>query len=72
MMARLAPESRMTEFFGLYTMSGEATAWAAPLGVAIVTRLSGSQQWGMAAILIFLIAGLALLWNVREQRAEAV
>jgi UMF1 family MFS transporter len=72
MMARLAPESRMTEFFGLYTMSGEATAWAAPAAVAIATRVSDSQQWGMAAILVFLAGGLALLTLVREERATAV
>jgi UMF1 family MFS transporter len=72
MMARLAPESRMTEFFGLYTMSGEATAWAAPAAVAIATRVSDSQQWGMAAILVFLSLGLALLSLVREQRATAL
>jgi UMF1 family MFS transporter len=72
MMARLAPESRMTEFFGLFTMSGEATAWLGPAAVAIATRVSGSQQWGMAAILLLLIAGLAGLSAVKEVRATAV
>ena len=72
MMARVAPESRMTEFFGLYALSGEATAFVAPLAVAVATQLSGSQQWGMAAIVAFLAIGFAGLAFVREERAIAV
>ncbi len=30
MMARIAPQERMTEFFGLFALSGEATAFMAP------------------------------------------
>lgn len=71
MMARLAPPARMTEFFGLYALSGEATAFAAPVAVAFATRASGSQQWGMAAILAFLAVGLMLLSFVREERPPA-
>ncbi len=72
MMARIAPESRMTEFFGLYALSGEATAFMAPLAVALATKLSRSQQWGMAAIIGFLAIGFAGLAFVREERAVAV
>jgi UMF1 family MFS transporter len=72
MMARIAPESRMTEFFGLYALSGEATAFVAPLAVALATQISGSQQWGMAAIVAFLTAGFVGLAFVRETRALAV
>ncbi len=72
LMARLAPERRMTEFFGLYALSGEATAFAAPIAVAIATTISGSQQWGMAAILVFLAIGLVGLSFVREERAEEI
>lgn len=72
MMARIAPEVHMTQFFGLYTMSGEATAFATPLAIGIVTRATGSQQWGMAAILVFIALGLIGLFLVREERAEIV
>jgi UMF1 family MFS transporter len=69
MMARIAPEPRMTEFFGLYALSGEATAFAAPLAVAYATQASGSQQWGMAVIVAFLGLGFIGLSFVREERA---
>ena len=72
MLAKIAPRERMTEFFGLYALSGEATAFAAPIVVATVTTLSGSQQWGMAAIDAFLALGFLGLLFVREERAEAV
>jgi UMF1 family MFS transporter len=72
MMAKIAPESRMTEFFGLYALSGEATAFVAPAAVAFATAASGSQQWGMAVIVAFLAVGFIGLFFVREERAEAV
>jgi UMF1 family MFS transporter len=72
MLARIAPESHMTEFFGLYALSGEATAFAAPIAVAVATRASGSQQWGMAMIVLFLAVGFVGLLFVREERAPEV
>ncbi|HYM19304.1 MAG TPA: MFS transporter [Micropepsaceae bacterium] len=70
MLARIAPEAKMTEFFGLYALSGEATAFAAPIFVARATSLSGSQQWGLGAIIVFLSVGFVVLTFVREERAE--
>ncbi|MGQ0741301.1 MAG: MFS transporter [Alphaproteobacteria bacterium] len=72
MLARIAPRERMAEFFGLYALSGTATAFVAPLTVGALTALSGSQQWGMAAILLFLALGFAGMFFVREERASAV
>jgi UMF1 family MFS transporter len=66
MMARLAPEAHVTEFFGLYALSGEATAFVAPLLVAVATTASGSQQWGMAVIVAFLAAGWIGLSFVKD------
>jgi len=72
MLARIAPPSRMTEFFGLYALSGEATAFVAPIAVAIATSVSGSQQWGMAAIVAFLALGFIGLFFVREERVQEI
>jgi UMF1 family MFS transporter len=69
MLARIAPTTHVTEFFGLYALSGEATAFAAPLAVGFATSASGSQQWGMAAIIAFLTVGLIGMNFVRETRA---
>ena len=65
MMARLAPESIRTEMFGLYALSGKATAFMGPMLVGALTVAADSQRIGMAGILIFFIAGGLLLRPVR-------
>jgi UMF1 family MFS transporter len=61
LMARLAPADQRTEHFGLFALSGKATAFASPFLVAVVTDITGSQRLGLATIIGFLVAGLVLL-----------
>ncbi|GGC48897.1 MFS transporter [Chelatococcus reniformis] len=72
MLARIAPLGRMTEFFGLYALSGTATAFVGPFVVAGLTTAFHSQRAGMTGILVLLLAGFALMLGVREERAVAV
>lgn len=65
MMARLAPKEMTTEFFGLYALSGKATAFLGPFLLALAVDATGSQRWGMATIIPFFVIGLILLWRVR-------
>ncbi len=71
MLARIAPAEKMAEFFGLYALSGTATAFIAPIVVGMFTRWFESQAAGMASILIFLGFGLFLMLFVRDERAVA-
>ena len=66
MMARLAPEHLRTEMFGLYALSGKATAFLGPALLGWVTVTMDSQRWGMATILAFFAVGAILLLRVRE------
>ncbi len=68
MMARLAPADLRTEMFGLYALSGKATAFIGPALVGWVTLWAGSQRIGMATIIVFFAAGWLLLLPVREPR----
>ena len=70
-MARLAPPDERAELFGLYQLSGKATAFLGPLFLSIVTDATGSQRWGMATIILFFVVGGALLLTVREPRTQA-
>ena len=70
MLARLAPPEKMTEFFGLYSMSGLATTSLSSFSVAAFTSWFASQRAGYAAILIFLVIGFLLMLFVREERAS--
>ena len=69
MMARLAPEAQMAEFFGLYNLTGRATAFLAPLAIGITTQASQDQRAGLGVIFIFIAIGFVLLLTVREERA---
>ena len=68
MMARLAPPVMRTEMFGLYALSGKATAFMGPLAFGFATDVFDSQRAGMATILVFLGIGLLLLLPVPEPR----
>ena len=72
MLARIAPASKMTEFFGLYALSGTATAFLAPFVVARATEWSQSQSIGLASILLLLTTGFVLMMFVKNERAVAV
>ena len=69
MVARISPHEMISEVYGLYTLTGKATAFAAPFFVALVTSATQSQRAGFAVILVFLVAGLLGLFWVREERA---
>lgn len=65
-LTRLAPAELRTEFFGLYALSGKATAFLGPVAVAWVTSVSGNQSVGVATLILFFVVGLGLLWTVEE------
>jgi MFS transporter, UMF1 family len=67
LLARIAPPEKTTEFFGFFSFSGKITAFAAPLMIGAVTHASGSQRLGIAASVIFLLAGLLLLLKVKAK-----
>lgn len=69
LLAHLAPADVRTEMFGLFALSGKATAFAGPALLAWATVAFDSQRAGMATILIFFLGGLALLAGVPDKRA---
>jgi len=71
MLARIAPPEKMTEFFGLYSLSGTSTTFLATGFVSLLTALSHNQRIGLLGETVFLCIGLALMFFVREQRATA-
>jgi UMF1 family MFS transporter len=68
LMARLAPPQLSAEMFGLFALSGRATAFLGPAALAWATLAFDSQRAGMATVLIFIVAGFVLLIPVREAR----
>ncbi len=70
LVARMALPERRTQMFGLFALSGRATAFVGPAVLAWTTDAFQSQRAGMATILVFLAMGLMLLLKVREQRPQ--
>ena len=72
MLARIAPPEKMTEFFGLYSLSGQSTSFLATGFVSWLTLVSQSQRIGLLGEALFLGIGLVLMIFVKEQRTAAV
>jgi UMF1 family MFS transporter len=69
-LTRLTPPDQTGAFFGVYALSGVATAWLAPGLVSLMTRITESQRGGFAAIVLLLGVGLVGLTLVRGGRAS--
>ncbi|WP_159624553.1 MULTISPECIES: MFS transporter [Actinomyces] len=71
-LARLIPEGREGEIFGLYATTGRAASFLAPAlyGAAIWVGArfagQGSGYWGILGIMTVLIAGLVLMAGVKD------
>lgn len=68
LLVRVSPEDSMTQFFGLYALSGKVTSFMCPTLVGIVTAVSASQQIGMTVLVAFFAVGGVLLMTVEVPR----
>jgi UMF1 family MFS transporter len=66
LLIRMAPKDRIAQYFGLFALTGKVTSFVGPLLVGIVTAVTASQKAGMAVLVLFFVAGLALLSRVRD------
>jgi MFS transporter, UMF1 family len=71
LMARISPPTLMTQFFGLFALSGTVTAFLAPLLVATTTAWFQSQRAGFASLVILMVIGSVMLLKVKEEQATA-
>jgi UMF1 family MFS transporter len=72
MLARIAPSEKMSEFFGLYSLSGQSTSFLATGFVGWLTAVSQNQRIGLLGETLFLAIGLVLMFFVREEQAKAI
>lgn len=60
-MARSVEPHEAGRYFGIYALAGRATSFLAPFLVASITQASGSPRLGMAVLILFFLAGSAIL-----------
>ena len=67
MMVRHTHPERPTEAFGLFALSGKATAFVAPFLIGVFTALTGSAQLGYLPVILLFLLGLYLLRSVNPE-----
>lgn len=72
LMVRHTVPDRPTEAFGLFALSGKATAFLAPLLIGIFTTLTGSVQLGFLPVIGLFLLGLLMLKWVNKDGDRAV
>lgn len=63
-MAQLSPPGEAGQWFGLYGVAGRATAFAAPLLVALGTSISGNVGAAVPIVLLFVLGGMLAFLQV--------
>lgn len=68
LMVRLAPRAQCAQLFGLYSLSGRATAPVGPALLSWIVAVTDTQRAGAVVIAVLLALGLLLMLKVREPR----
>jgi len=66
LLIRMAPKDHIAQYFGLFALTGKVTSFVGPLLIGAITTVTASQRAGMAVLVLFFVAGLALLARVRD------
>jgi MFS transporter, UMF1 family len=65
---RVAP----AQAFGLYALSGKATAFLGPALIAVATATTGSQRLGVSPVILLFLVGLGLLCWVKTDTEQSM
>ncbi len=61
---KLSPKDQITQFFGMFALSGKLTTFAAAASVAAITSITDSQRLGISTLIVFFVVGGVLLLRV--------
>lgn len=66
--SHLVPHGRAAEYFGLYEISDKGTSWFGPFVFAFALQLTDSYRSAIVSLVVFFVAGFALLVAVDVPR----
>ena len=69
--ASMIPKSRSAEFFSFYNISGKFAGILGPAVFALTSQFTGSSRFGILSLLIFFVAGGALLIRVKTDPSDS-
>ncbi|MEJ5367363.1 MAG: MFS transporter [Bryobacteraceae bacterium] len=64
----MIPKGKEAEYFSLYEISDKGTSWLAPLIFGLALQFTGSYEWAVASLIVFFLAGIAVLAQVDVQK----
>jgi UMF1 family MFS transporter len=63
----LIPENKEAEYFSIYEISERGTSWIGPLLFGLALQFTGSYRIGILSLIIFFVAGFAVLYKLKIQ-----
>ncbi|MBO9324749.1 MAG: MFS transporter [Roseiflexus sp.] len=67
--SQMIPLGQESEYFSLYEVSERGTSWLGPLVFGLALQFTGSYRVAILLLMVFFIAGMALLLRVDARRA---
>jgi UMF1 family MFS transporter len=69
--AQLVPKAKEAEYFSIYEISDKGTSWMCPLIFGLAMQATHSYRLAVLSLVVFFIAGLAILLRVDMDRGVA-
>ncbi len=66
--AQLVPKAKEAEYYSIYEISDKGTSWMCPLMFGLAMQATHSYRLAVLSLIVFFIAGLAVLLKVDMQR----
>jgi len=72
LMGQLMPKSKSAEFFGFFSVSEKFNTVIGPILFSVINQLTGNSRLAIISLVIFFLAGIALLSKVDIKKGIAV
>ena len=66
----MVPRDKSSEFFGFFSVSAKFAGIAGPLIFAAVSQMAGSSRLSILSLIVFFLAGMALLTRVDVEAGQ--
>ncbi len=71
-MGQLMPKSKSAEFFGFFSVSEKFNTVIGPILFSVINQLTGNSRLAIISLVVFFLAGIALLSKVDIEKGIAV
>jgi len=72
LMGQLMPKSKSAEFYGFFSVSEKFNTVIGPILFSVINQLTGNSRLAIISLVVFFLAGIALLSKVDIKKGIAV